>query len=94
MDEETLTFSGLRGIKLKAQRYGPVEGAPVLIVRGGESNVLSRETMAHLREVLHHVAQAEIPGARHMIAGDDNARFNAAIRTFLLANARNEEVAR
>lgn len=60
--------------------------APILIVRGGESDVLSRETMAHLREALPHVAQAEISGARHMIAGDDNARFNAAILPFLLAN--------
>lgn len=61
--------------------------APVLIVRGSESDVLSRETMAHLRQALPHVAQAEISGARHMIAGDDNARFNAAILPFLLANA-------
>ncbi len=61
--------------------------APILIVRGGESDVLSRETMAHLREALPHVAQAEISGARHMIAGDDNARFNEAILPFLLANA-------
>ena len=61
--------------------------APILIVRGRESDVLSRETMAHLREALPHVAQAEISGARHMIAGDDNARFNEAILPFLLANA-------
>ena len=61
--------------------------APILIVRGRESDVLSRETMVHLREALPHVAQAEISGARHMIAGDDNARFNEAILPFLLANA-------
>ena len=61
--------------------------APTLIVRGGESDVLSAETMAHLRDVLPHVAQAEIPGARHMIAGDDNIRFSAAILPFLLAHA-------
>lgn len=60
---------------------------PTLIVRGGESDVLSAETMAHLRDVLPHVAQAEIPGARHMIAGDDNIRFNEAILPFLLAHA-------
>lgn len=44
---------------------------PILIVRGDESDVLSRETMAYLLEALPHVAQAEIPGARHRVAGDD-----------------------
>jgi pimeloyl-ACP methyl ester carboxylesterase len=61
--------------------------APILIVRGEKSDLLSRETMARLREILPNVAQAEIPGARHMIAGDDNARFNAAILPFLVAHA-------
>ena len=60
--------------------------APILIVRGAESDVLSRETMARLREILPHVDQMEIAGARHMIAGDDNAQFNAAILPFLVAH--------
>lgn len=63
--------------------------APILIVRGEDSDVLSRETMTRLRELLPDVAQAEIAGARHMIAGDDNARFNAAILPFLVAHADN-----
>ena len=61
--------------------------APILIVRGSESDVLSRETMEYLQGALPHVSQAEIPGARHMIAGDDNARFNEAILPFILAHA-------
>lgn len=62
--------------------------APILIVRGEDSDVLSRETMMRLREILPQVELAEIPGARHMIAGDDNAKFNAAILPFLVAHAR------
>ena len=65
--------------------------APVLVVRGSESDVVSRETMEHLKQALPHVAQAEIAGARHMIAGDDNGRFNQAILPFLLANAGKQE---
>lgn len=65
--------------------------APMLVVRGSESDVLSRETMDHLKQALPHIAQAEIPGARHMIAGDDNARFNAAILPFLQAHAAGRE---
>lgn len=68
--------------------------APMLIVRGADSDVLSRETMDHMKEALPHIAQAEIPGARHMIAGDDNARFNAAILPFLQAHASGQELAR
>ena len=62
--------------------------APILIVRGGDSDVLSRETMVRLREILPQIELAEVPGARHMIAGDDNAKFNAAILPFLAAHTR------
>lgn len=62
--------------------------APILIVRGGDSDVLSRETMVRMREILPQVKQAEIPGARHMIAGDDNAKFFSAIMPFLVAHVR------
>ena len=68
--------------------------APMLIVRGADSDVLSRETMDHMKEALPHIGQAEIPGARHMIAGDDNARFNAAILPFLQAHASGQELTR
>ena len=67
--------------------------APMLIVRGADSDVLSRETMDHMKEALPQIEQAEIPGARHMIAGDDNARFNAAILPFLQAHAGGQELA-
>jgi pimeloyl-ACP methyl ester carboxylesterase len=62
--------------------------APILIVRGGDSDVLSRETMVRLREILPQIKQVEIPGARHMIVGDDNAKFFSAIMPFLVAHTR------
>ena len=46
-----------------------------------------------MKEALPQIEQAEIPGARHMIAGDDNARFNAAILPFLQAHAGGQELA-
>ena len=58
--------------------------APTLIVRGSESDVVSEQTMVHLREALPHVEQALIAGTGHMIAGDDNAAFNDAILPFVL----------
>ena len=58
--------------------------APTLIVRGDQSDVVSEQTMAHLAAALPHVEQAVIVGAGHMIAGDANAAFNAAILPFVL----------
>ena len=57
---------------------------PILAVRGGNSDVVSREAMARLARILPHMQQAEIPGARHMVAADDNAAFNMAILPFIL----------
>ena len=59
--------------------------APTLIVRGDQSDVVSEQTMEHLADALPHVQQAVIAGAGHMIAGDDNAAFNAAILPFVLS---------
>jgi pimeloyl-ACP methyl ester carboxylesterase len=58
--------------------------APVLIVRGSESDVLSETTMNNLRVALPQAEQAVVEGASHMIAGDDNAAFNQAILPFVL----------
>ncbi|GLR66034.1 peroxidase [Acidocella aquatica] len=56
---------------------------PTLAVRGGKSDVVSREEMARLAQILPHIQQAEIPGARHMVAADDNVAFNMAILPFI-----------
>jgi len=56
---------------------------PALLVRGGSSELV-RE--AHAREFLDLVPHAEyvdVAGARHMVAGDRNDRFSAAILDFL-----------
>jgi pimeloyl-ACP methyl ester carboxylesterase len=56
---------------------------PVLLVRGGSSEVVGEE---HLREFLNlvpHAQYADVAGARHMVAGDRNDHFAAAILEFL-----------
>ena len=45
-------------------------------------------------EPLQFVVSSEIPDTRHMIAGDENAGFSAAILPFLLTHADLEGVAR
>ena len=56
---------------------------PTLLVRGGSSELVKEE---HARELLELVPQAtyvDVSGARHMVAGDRNDQFAAAIKLFL-----------
>ncbi len=56
---------------------------PALLVRGAGSELVKE---AHVREFLDlvpHAEYADVSGARHMVAGDRNDEFSAAIMTFL-----------
>jgi pimeloyl-ACP methyl ester carboxylesterase len=56
---------------------------PTLLVRGASSELV---TEAHAREFLAlvpHASYADVAGARHMVAGDQNDQFSDAIMTFL-----------
>jgi pimeloyl-ACP methyl ester carboxylesterase len=57
--------------------------APVLLVRGTKSEIVSDEALAHFRALLPEAEVAEIPEARHMVAGDDNDAFLGAILDFV-----------
>jgi pimeloyl-ACP methyl ester carboxylesterase len=61
---------------------------PTLIVRGRMSDVLSEEGVAALRALIPHAAYADVAGAAHMVAGDDNDAFTNAITAFLSPLAR------
>ncbi|PWK91923.1 alpha/beta fold hydrolase [Fulvimonas soli] len=56
---------------------------PTLLVRGRLSNVISRESVAQLQRHIPHLEVADIEGAGHMVAGDNNDAFNASILAFL-----------
>jgi pimeloyl-ACP methyl ester carboxylesterase len=56
---------------------------PTLIVRGRMSDVLSDEGVRELRALVPHAEYADVAGAAHMVAGDDNDAFSAAITAFL-----------
>lgn len=56
---------------------------PTLIVRGGQSDVLSDAGVAALKALVPHAEVAEVGGAGHMVAGDRNDAFNGAIVEFL-----------
>jgi pimeloyl-ACP methyl ester carboxylesterase len=56
---------------------------PTLLVRGRQSDLLSLEGARELLELVPHAEFADVAGAGHMVAGDRNDLFNAAIIEFL-----------
>jgi pimeloyl-ACP methyl ester carboxylesterase len=56
---------------------------PTLLVRGGESDVLSVEDSVRFLDLVPHAEFASIAGAHHMVAGDDNAVFEEVLGDFL-----------
>jgi pimeloyl-ACP methyl ester carboxylesterase len=61
--------------------------APVLLVRGGQSDVVTQAEIEHFRSVMQNAEYAEVSGAGHMVAGDRNDLFNDAIVAFLSCHA-------
>jgi pimeloyl-ACP methyl ester carboxylesterase len=83
----------LQGERSFAQDHRKLEAAqieaakairiPTLLVRGGSSELVHE---AHVREFLDlvpHASYIDVADARHMVAGDNNDRFSAAILDFV-----------
>lgn len=56
---------------------------PVLLVRGKESDVVSDEGVAEMRELIPHAQVVDVREAGHMVAGDDNDIFTANLLDYL-----------
>jgi pimeloyl-ACP methyl ester carboxylesterase len=56
---------------------------PTLLVRGMKSDIVDDEGVADLRRRIPALEIADIRGAGHMVAGDRNDEFNAAVIEFL-----------
>lgn len=57
--------------------------APMMLVRGTRSEIVSEEGAERFRALRPDAAIAAIEGAHHMVAGDDNGGFLGAILPFL-----------
>ncbi|MBH2074481.1 MULTISPECIES: alpha/beta fold hydrolase [unclassified Pseudomonas] len=69
-----------------AQRMQDAAGKidiPTLLVRGKQSDVVSPEGAQELQAMIPHMTFVDVEGAGHMVAGDKNDLFNAAIIEFL-----------
>lgn len=56
---------------------------PALLIHAGQSDIIQAEELENLRDLMPGCRYARIDRAGHMVAGDDNDHFNAAIVDFL-----------
>lgn len=56
---------------------------PALLVRGGSSELVKQEHVKEFLALAPHAKFVDVAGARHMVAGDRNDVFSAAIVDFL-----------
>jgi pimeloyl-ACP methyl ester carboxylesterase len=60
---------------------------PVLLVRGGLSDVLSEEGAQSFLKQCPHAEYVNVANAAHMVAGDRNDIFSNSVISFLLRAA-------
>ncbi|OOL28856.1 hydrolase [Rhodococcus rhodochrous] len=56
---------------------------PTMLVRGAHSHVVSEAGAQELRELIPTATVIDVPGAGHMVAGDDNDVFSGGLKGFL-----------
>lgn len=70
-----------RGVRLHSS--AGALAAPLLLIRGLLSDLVSDEAVSALREAAPRAEYVDVRGAGHMVAGDDNDAFTEAVATFL-----------
>jgi pimeloyl-ACP methyl ester carboxylesterase len=61
---------------------------PLHLIRGASSDLVSEEAVTHLRQLVPHSEYTDIANATHMVVGDSNDAFSAAILNFLSRHHR------
>jgi pimeloyl-ACP methyl ester carboxylesterase len=57
--------------------------SPVLLVRGGRSDIVGDAGVEALRAIIPHLEVAEVPDAEHMVASDNNSVFGEFLIDYL-----------
>lgn len=79
-DEGARRFEAMTAFLVDAARE---VSAPTLLVRGLLSDMVSEETVEDFVTLVPHAQTVDVSGAGHMIAGDNNDSFSAAVVDFL-----------
>lgn len=56
---------------------------PTLLIRGQHSELVNADNVRHFLELIPSASFVDVAGARHMVAGDRNDMFSAAVLRFL-----------
>ncbi len=56
---------------------------PVLLISGGRSDLVSRQTVEEFEALVPHASHVHLPDATHMLAGDDNDTFTTTVLQYL-----------
>jgi pimeloyl-ACP methyl ester carboxylesterase len=56
---------------------------PTLLISGEKSDIVSDATIAEFLHLVPHAEHVRVPGATHMVAGDENSAFSSAVLKFL-----------
>lgn len=64
---------------------------PTLLIRGEDSDITDAATFERMKSVVPGSQIVSIPGAGHRVSGDNPARFNAALRSFVADHAARTE---
>lgn len=73
---------GLRSAELMEGVLGRLR-IPILLVRGGDSRVVTRRQLQAFRAIAPQAEIADVEGAAHMVAGDENDAFIAVVLDFV-----------
>jgi pimeloyl-ACP methyl ester carboxylesterase len=79
--------TGIRDLDKRQERLEDCARAldlPVMLVRGGLSDVLTEEGAQHFLQLCPHCEYVNVTGAGHMVAGDRNDTFGKSVIEFLL----------
>ncbi len=77
----------IEAIKLRMAAAARRVRVPALLVRGTHSDVVSAGGAAALQALMPQLETADVAGAGHMVAGDRNDHFSAAMLGFLRRHA-------
>lgn len=73
-------------LERSTEKLGQRPDVPVLVVRGKLSDIVSDSSISAFRQKVPHAQNIDVSEAGHMVAGDKNDAFNAAVIGFLSQN--------
>ena len=84
-DPALLNFSGTLDARMSGRLVAAAArlSLPALLVRGGASELVSQADVDEFLRLVPHARYVDIADARHMVAGDENDHFGAAVVEFI-----------